>query len=264
MASRSPWRRLFKSRKTIAIDEFGGTPDGALVIVDKDGTHLHVTPPSAASALRFLLARVQGPGGDGIPPRLALTSALRGEGVSFMTRSLASVIAYDTDASVMIVDLNWTDPPRPGKDGKLPGSGGQEGHESRAPTLIDAMEDGTDVDLIIQPTSNQRLTFVAPGSVARPRRAAMAGSRALADVLDQLAKRVDHVLLDLPPVLAASDTILLSQLADSYLLVVRQGITSTTQIESALEELRGGDVLGVVLNRFDTHVPRALRRMVGA
>jgi Mrp family chromosome partitioning ATPase len=251
MAARSAWRRLFKSRRTVDLDEFGGTPDGALVIVDKDGAHHHVTPPSAASALRFLLARVQGPSGDGIPGRLALTSALRGEGVTFMTRSLASVIAYDTDASVMIVDLNWTDPKEDGAAGDTK-------------TLVDAVENDIDVDEIIQPTSNRRLSLVAPGAVARPRRTAMAGSRGLAEVLEQLAKRVDHVLLDLPPVLAASDAILLSQLADSSLLVVRQGITSTSQIESALEELRGGDVLGVVLNRFDTHIPRSLRRMVGA
>jgi tyrosine-protein kinase len=252
MAGRSAWRRLFKSRRTVDLDEFGGTPDGALVIVDQDGTHRHVTPPSAASALRFLLARVQGPSGDGIPGRLALTSALRGEGVTFMTRSLASVIAYDTDASVMVVDLNWTDPKADGAPDDSP------------PTLVDAVEHGVDVEKIIQPTSNRRLSLVAPGPVARPRRTAMAGSRGLAEVLEQLAQQVDHVLLDLPPVLAASDAILLSQHADSYLLVVRQGITSTSQIESALEELRGGDVLGVVLNRFDTHIPRSLRRMVGA
>ena len=33
---------------------------------------------------------------EGLPSRLALTSALVGEGVTFITRSLASVIAYDT------------------------------------------------------------------------------------------------------------------------------------------------------------------------
>ena len=182
-----------------------------------------------------------------------------------MTRSLASVIAYDSDASVVVVDLNWTDPKRP--DSKKPSKKADPAKPADAddhqPTLVDAIENKVDVDLIIRPTSNSRLSLVAAGAIARPRRTAMAGSRGLAAALDDIAKRFDHVLLDLPPVLASADAITLSQLADAYLLVVQQGITATSQIEAALEELPG-ETLGVILNRFDTHVPRSVRRMVGS
>ena len=47
------------------------------------------------------------------------------------------------------------------------------------------------------------------------------------------------------------------------MLVVRQGATSETQVEAALHELAGGETLGVILNRFDSNIPRRLRRLVG-
>ena len=71
------------------------------------------------------------------------------------------------------------------------------------------------------------------------------------------------MLLDLPPVLASADAINLAQLADAFVLVVRQGATASAQVEAALEELRGMESLGVVLNRFDSKIPRRIRRLVG-
>ena len=59
-----------------------------------------MTPARVAASLRYFLARVQLHDAQGLPSRLALTSALVGEGVTYVTRSLAAVIAYDTEASV--------------------------------------------------------------------------------------------------------------------------------------------------------------------
>ena len=71
-------------------------------------------------------------------------------------------------------------------------------------------------------------------------------------------------MFDLPPVLASSDAMNLSQFADAFVLVIRQGVTAGSQVEAALHELRGGEPLGVILNRFDSRIPRRLRRLVGA
>ncbi len=95
------------------------------------------------------------------------------------------------------------------------------------------------------------------------RRPAIATGDAIGNVLDKLASRFDHVLLDLPPVLASADAINLAQLADAFVLVVRQGATASAQVEAALEELSGMEPLGVVLNRFDSKIPRRIRRLVG-
>jgi Mrp family chromosome partitioning ATPase len=243
---------LFKPRRPAApLDELGGSADGGLAILDQDNSLIHMTPTRVASSLRYFLARVQLHGTQGLPTRLALTSALAGEGVTYVTRSLAAVVAYDTPASIAVVDLNWRRPPRPDEDGDQP------------PGLADAVEDGVPIDRIIVPTSNPRLSLVPAGVIPVPRRPALAASTALATALDDLESRFDHLLLDLPPVLASSEAMNLSQLADAYVLVVQQGATAEAQVEAALEEMRGGESLGVILNRYDTRIPRRLRKLVG-
>ena len=238
-----------KKRAAPVLDEFGGAGDGGLAILDEEGNRLHGTPAAVAASLRYLLARVHLHDVGGLPNRVALTSALKGEGVSYVTRSLAAVLAYDTDRSVVVVDTNWRRPD-PNATEQLPG-------------LADAVEHGIPIDDIIVGTSNPRLSLVPAGVLPISRRPAIASGDAIASVLDKMASRFDHVLLDLPPVLASADAINLAQLADVFVLVVRQGVTASAQVEAALEELRGMEPLGVVLNRFDSKIPRRIRRLVG-
>ena len=280
-----------KKRKAPPLDEFGGTADGGLAIIDESGHLVHMTPPRIAGSLRYFLARVQLHDAQGMPERLALTSALVGEGVTYITRSLAAAIAYDTDASVVVVDCTFRRPGaqegkgRRGRSAKTtpatperseptdgdadaevlppPLADGGPSDPAQHPTLADAIENDAPLDDIIINTSNPRLSMIQAGAVPVARRPALAQGRPLASLLDQLDERFDHVLLDLPPVLASSDAMNLSQLADAYVLVVRQGSTSEGQVEAALDELQGGETLGVILNRFDSNIPRRLRRLVG-
>jgi Mrp family chromosome partitioning ATPase len=247
-------RKLFsfrRKRQFVPPDELGGFADGGLAILDGEGELIHMTPTKVASSLRYFLARVQLHDSQGMPSRLAVTSALAGEGVTYVTRSLAAVLAYDTQASVVVVDLNWRRPRKPDDT--------SEYH----PGLADAVENGVPVDEILAPTANPRLCLVPAGEAAVARRPALAGSATLMSVLDELEERFDHLLLDLPPVLASSEAMNLSQFADSFVLVVRQGATAEAQVEAALEEMQGGEALGVILNRFDSHIPTRLRRLVG-
>jgi Mrp family chromosome partitioning ATPase len=244
-------RTLFKPKRAAApLDELGGSADGGLAILDQENHLIHMTPTRVAAALRYFLARVQLHGTQGLPTRLALTSALVGEGVTYVARSLAAVVAYDTQASIAVVDLNWRRPPRE-DDGEIP------------PALANAIEDGVPIDRVIVRTSNPRLSLVPAGAIPVARRPAVAASTALATVLDELESRFDHLLLDLPPVLVSSEAMNLSQLADAYVLVVQQGATAEAQVEAALEEMRGGESLGVILNRYDTRIPKRLRKLVG-
>lgn len=246
----SKFRMGRKKRPAAALDEFGGRADGGLAIIDATGTTVHMTPARVAAAMRYFVARVQVHDAQGMPPVIAFTSAIVGEGVTYITRSLAAVLSYDTTGTIVIVDLNWRRPTQREDDA---GPGG-----------LAAVVDGQmTIDEIIIPTTNPRLLLVPPGELPISRRPAVAGSDAIARVLDDLAERFDHVLLDLPPVLTSSDALQLTQLADAYALVVRQGSTPEGQVASALDELRGVESLGVVLNRYDTKIPRRLRRLVG-
>jgi Mrp family chromosome partitioning ATPase len=349
-------RRRRRKQPVIAPDEFGGTPDGGLTIITGDDDVVHRTPPRVAASLRYFLAKSAGRGDDGFPDRLAITSPLRGDGVTFTTRSIASVLAYDSDSTVAIIDLNWTGPPREvgkgrksrrgksstatatpaaapirsndgggsvdtqrgtrpidepddspetGDDDVQSGadrpadsvatrqtsrqrrrssarSGNRvagtarpalpeqrttirfESPDGRPAALIDAIEGRASIDDIIVATTNPRLSLVHAGELPLARRPAVAASASLQTVIDDVAARFDHIVLDLPPVLASSDAIRLAQLADSFALVVRHGVTTTRQVEAALDELASVPPMGVILNRYATRIPLFLRRLVGA
>lgn len=355
---------MFKRKRVpLPRDDFGGGADGSLAILDASEEHLvHTTSARVAASLRYLVARVRIHDGEEFPPCLAMTAALKGEGVTFVTRSLASVMAYDTASSVVVVDLNWAAPGGPrrrrrrslrasdpvveptpipafrpgetvvGEPGLAPrddrdqdGSAvdptddtldddlsdisvvgddatsdevdGEEDEQTErlldderpsatvdgdgvdidededddegdepAPArkaLIDVLNGLATLDEVIRPTSNPRLSLIQPGVAAFAHRPGLAGDPRLRAVIDELRQRYDHVLLDLPPVLASSEAIILAELADAFVLVVRQGVTSEQHVAAALEELQGSEALGVVLNRVDSSVPKQLRRLLG-
>jgi len=60
-------------------------------------------------------------------------------------------------------------------------------------------------------------------------------------------------LLDTPPVLAVTDSVIISSIADSMLLVFRAGKTRRKTMLAAVEELRRAraNIIGVVLNRVE-------------
>ena len=191
-----------KKRQAAPPDELGGFMDGGLAILDVEGNRVHVTPSKVAASLRYFLARVQLHDSDGLPSRLALTSALVGEGVTYITRSLAAVLAYDTLATVVVVDLNWRRP-----NGRA-GGGRASGSPTPSRTTFPWTRSSS------RPPTRASASC-RPGAVPVARRPALASGTALAEALDELEERFDHLLLDLPPVLATSEAMNLSQFADS-------------------------------------------------
>ena len=74
-----------------------------------------------------------------------------------------------------------------------------------------------------------------------------------AKALQTLAADYDLVLVDTSPVLTAGDALLFASAVDGAILVLNAGTTAERDAALAKERLRqaGGNVLGVVLNRFD-------------
>ncbi len=79
--------------------------------------------------------------------------------------------------------------------------------------------------------------------------AAQLGSKRMEEIIGALHKRADMVLLDAPPVLAATDATVLGMKVDGVLLVVRAGHTSRDHIQQAKERLEKARVriVGVTL-----------------
>jgi Mrp family chromosome partitioning ATPase len=72
-------------------------------------------------------------------------------------------------------------------------------------------------------------------------------------LLAQWCEMFDHVILDLPPVLAVTDAVRLSVEAHAVVLVIRSGHTSKAALRraSALLTQVNANILGVVVNALD-------------
>ena len=74
------------------------------------------------------------------------------------------------------------------------------------------------------------------------------------DLLENLAKNFDLVIMDSAPLLAVSDTRSLCRLADKVVMAVRWQHTRKAAVVPALKHIAasGGDLVGVLLTLADT------------
>jgi len=175
---------------------------------------------------------------------LVVTSSLTGEGKTTTTANLALALA-ENGSSVVVVDGDLRRP-------RLAEVLGVEGGAG----LTDVLIGRADLDDVLQPRGDRPLSVLASGAIP-PNPSELLGSEAMRSLLDQLASRFDHVLIDAPPLLPVTDSVLLSRLARGALLVTASGRVTSSQLESATRsvETAGGTVLGVVL----TMTPRTSR-----
>jgi Mrp family chromosome partitioning ATPase len=75
----------------------------------------------------------------------------------------------------------------------------------------------------------------------------------MAFLLGHLQKMFDVIIIDSPPILPASDALLISPHADGVILVVKEGLLNREVVQKAVEQLNlaQANILGVVLNDVD-------------
>lgn len=81
----------------------------------------------------------------------------------------------------------------------------------------------------------------------------------LGDLMAALKQRFDFVVVDTPPVLPLADVPTLCRDLDGAVMVVRAGVTGMELVDSAIQNLYGVTVHGLVLNDVDPRVASALR-----
>ncbi|REJ64478.1 MAG: hypothetical protein DWQ31_21350 [Planctomycetota bacterium] len=94
---------------------------------------------------------------------------------------------------------------------------------------------------------------VLPSGPRRPNPAELLTSRRLADLLAWAETHYDQILVDSPPVLAASDVMVIGRIVDGLVLVINPAKNRRRLVTRAYESLRtmGVTVLGIVANRID-------------
>lgn len=178
----------------------------------------------------------------GEPPRVILvSSAQSSEGKTTSSINLAVSLA-SAGGQVVIMDCDLRRPSL-SKHFRLEGS---------RPGVVEILTGQCSVDESLITGLVKRLSIIPSGCIP-PNPAELLGSHEMAVLIDELAERFDYVIIDSPPVLPVTDSVLLSRFADGVVLVVRGGATPKKVALDAKKRLEaiGARILGAVLNDVD-------------
>ena len=208
----------------------------------------YTTPKSQISeafrALRtsLLLSQAEHP-----PQVILVTSALPREGKTTAAVNLAVTLAQLGDRTLLIdADLR-----KPGIRRALNLTIGKEAGLSSYLAGVSSLDEL----LLPHPTINN-LAAITTGPVP-PNPADLLSSHRIRDVIAELRLRFKFIVIDSPPVMAATDAVILSVVTDGVLLVVRSGQTPKEAFARTCDLLKAVKcrLLGVVLNAVDSSAP---------
>jgi succinoglycan biosynthesis transport protein ExoP len=126
-----------------------------------------------------------------------------------------------------------------------------------APGLSDLLRGAADLkDVITRDTATQ--TYIIPAGSVVPNAADWLMSQKMSDLVTELRKEFDYIVMDGAPLLPVVDALALATISDKVLLVVEWGHTPLACISEAFKILRptAHRIAGVVLNKADqTQLP---------
>jgi tyrosine-protein kinase Etk/Wzc len=177
--------------------------------------------------------------------KIMVTSHVPGEGKSFTSLNIAASYALlGKKVAVMEFDLRR---PRLMKNLGLISKKGISNYLSGQLT-IDEIIIPVDTDL------GQNLHIIPSGPIPPNPSELILGER-MQNLMDELEKQYDFILIDTPPFSLVTDAILLKQHADISIVVLRQGFSSKEAYRDIFDKLRSSqdDSLYVILNGVNRH-----------
>jgi succinoglycan biosynthesis transport protein ExoP len=173
------------------------------------------------------------------PPQVILvTSAMMQEGKSFLSINLAVVLAQ-TGQKVLLVDCDMR---RPAVD-KYLGIPMNQGLSA----CLAGTEDSTAMTVSIPEIPG---LHVLPAGHMPPYPSEMLGSEALPQLVQRWRKQFRYIVIDTPPVLAVTDSVVSARVADVVVLVVRSEATRRQSLLRTRDLLKKAhaNIAGVVVN----------------
>lgn len=169
-----------------------------------------------------------------------VTSSAPGEGKTFTTINLAMSMAIELDTTSLLIDADVV---RPALTGVF--------NLRNMPGLIDLLldEDMDPSDVIV--TTDIEGLRILPAGRGHLHSTELLSSMRMRRIALDLARRYSDrvIIMDSPPLLSATESRVLSDLAGQILLVVEAGKTSQSAIREALEALDRNKPIGMVLNK---------------
>ena len=173
---------------------------------------------------------------------LAITSAVNHEGKTSVATQLALSLARATGKKTLLIDGDMRSP---------------DVHKvfgiSMTPGLAEVLSEECTLDDAIVTTHNAHVHLLPAGRLnTNPHR--LLGNGAWKSLVDKVPDSYGYVIIDTPPVLAASEALVLAKGADATLLCVMRDVSRADQVRKAAERLvaAGGRPVGTVLSGIPT------------
>jgi capsular exopolysaccharide synthesis family protein len=169
---------------------------------------------------------------------IAVTSSVSGEGKTSVATSLAMSIMNATDLPTLIIDA----------DMRSPDVATILKTRSR-PGLFDLLSNKCELDDAIHRVNESNL-YVIPGGRATRNPHHIVGVAATKQLLDQLRTRFNAIVIDTPPILGASESLIFAKACDAALFCTRCDYSRVKQVRMAVERLEhaGVTLAGAVLS----------------
>ena len=198
-------------------------------------------PKSAeAEQFRILKTKILFPE-KGDPPRsIMVTSAVPGEGKTFVASNLAISIAQSVDDYVLLMDC----------DMRLSSVHTRFGFDP-LPGLSDYLTGRHPLASLLVKTEVDKLTIL-PGGTPPDNPSELLSSEQMAALFDEVKGRYSdrYIIVDSPPPQLTAESRALARRVDGIILVVKQGTTPREQVGELLDILGREKILGVLFNHF--------------
>lgn len=220
---------LFKRKKNTKNSERPG-----LVVVNK--------PTSVVSEqFRTIRTNIQFSMVDETIRSIVVTSAGPASGKSTVASNLAATFASE-DKRILLVDSDLRKP-TVHKTFKVRNNDGLT-------TLL--TDKTTDLEEVIYSTHTDGLFILTSGAIP-PNPAELLSSNRMEEVKQEMLEHFDMVIFDTPPVLAVTDSQVLSTKVDGVLFVIPQGQANKDELHKSKDMLEkvNANILGAVMNRVN-------------
>lgn len=178
----------------------------------------------------------------GLPPRsIMVTSAIPGDGKSFVAANLAVSIAQGIEEHVLLMDCDM----RRSSVHKI------FGYPDTEPGLSSYLSQKKPLKSLLKKTIVDKLTIL-PGGPTPPNPAELLSSQAMKALLEETRSRYKdrYIIVDSPPPQLTAETTALAKTIDGIILVVRYAATPKSLIKELVEKLGREKLIGVVMNGY--------------
>ena len=194
-----------------------------------------------AEAFRSVRTNLQYFGSESKNKVIMISSSVGGEGKSFVTMNLASILAMQ-DHKVIILGMDLRKP-KIFQDFNLSNDAGVVSYLVGSSKLAD----------LIKPSGVQNLDIIPAGPVP-PNPAELLAKPALGQLLDELGKTYDYIIIDTPPLGIVSDAFLIKNYSHLNIYVVRENYSKKEYIRSLNEMVELGKINNLCLLLNDSRL----------